>query len=170
MDDRELPPGIRSRGPGRWGWPLAVAAWCGLIFATSSTVITPRAFFAWIAAHALSDEAAFRKFAAFWGFAWFAIVKGWHATEFALLFLVLRAALDRIAPAPPRRNIVLSLCFCILFAVSDEYHQTFVPERNGTWTDVAIDGLGACLAALFSDRRGRPTDRQPGPRAEGCER
>jgi VanZ family protein len=44
-----------------------------------------------------------------------------------------------------------------LFAVSDEYHQTFVPGRGGTATDVAIDGLGIVLAAMIAWNR-RATD------------
>jgi VanZ family protein len=48
---------------------------------------------------------------------------------------------------------------CALFAIADEYHQTFVPGRGGTWTDVAIDGIGIVIAALLAwiceTRRGR---------------
>jgi hypothetical protein len=148
MDDQEIPPGIRSPGPRRGTLLLAVAVWCGLIFGTSCTVVTAQGLYAWIAAQA--DEETFRKFAVFWGFSWFAIVKGWHAAEYAILFWFIKAALDRIAPSHRRRNIASSLVLCLLFAISDEYHQTFVPGRNGTWTDVLIDGLGAGLAALIS--------------------
>ena len=118
------------------------------------TVVTAQGLYAWIAAHV--EPETFRRFAVFWGFSWFAVVKGWHAAEYAILFLFLKAALDRIATTDPRRNIILPLGFCLLFALSDEYHQTFVPGRNGTWTDVGIDALGAVLAALISNlRRGR---------------
>jgi VanZ like family len=47
-----------------------------------------------------------------------------------------------------RWNIALALAFSLVFAAMDEYHQTFVPGRGGTWTDVAIDGIGASVAAL----------------------
>jgi VanZ like family len=148
MRDPKSPPGISSRGPRRGTSFLAVVVWCGLIFGTSCTVVTAQGLYAWIAAHA--DAETFRKFALLWGLSWFAIVKGWHAAEYAILFWFIKAALDRIATTHQRRNILLSLVFCLLFAISDEYHQTFVPGRNGTWTDVVIDGLGACLAALIS--------------------
>ena len=121
-----------------------------------------REFFAWIAAHVFTDPEAFRKFAVFWGLSWFVIIKGWHATEYAILYGVLKAALDRIAPGRPRRNLVVALSSCLLFAVSDEYHQTFVPGRNGTGVDVAIDGLGAGLAAwIASVRQSHPRRRTP---------
>ncbi len=158
MDEQKATPRLLSRGSRRWTLLLAVLVWCGLIFGTSCTVVTARGLYDWIAAHA--DEPTFRKFAVFWSFSWFAIVKGWHAAEYVILLWFIRAALDRIAPSHRRRNIVLSLVACLLFAISDEYHQTFVPGRNGTWTDVVIDGLGAGLAALISDFRQR-TARPP---------
>jgi VanZ family protein len=47
----------------------------------------------------------------------------------------------------------------VLYAISDEFHQTFVPGRMGTVTDVCIDVAGgACAAALLTlvaRRRGR---------------
>ena len=136
---------------------MAAATWCGLIFGSSSTVILPHRFFAWIASHVLSDPEALRKFIVFWGYTWFAIVKGWHAAEYAILYMITRAVLDRMARSRARRNTALAMAFCLLFAISDEYHQTFVPGRGGTWTDVAIDGLGAGLAALVSyPRRNHP--------------
>ena len=88
-------------------------------------------------------EPSFRRFAIFWGFSWFAIVKGWHAAEFAILVVVHAFGLDRHSGSCYRRNVVLAVAFALFFAVLDEYHQTFVPGRGGTWTDVAIDGLGA---------------------------
>ena len=61
-------------------------------------------------------------------------------------------ALDQITASRRRWNVALALAFSLLFAVSDEYHQTFVPGRGGTWTDVAIDSSGAFLAALVAWR------------------
>ncbi len=99
------------------------------------------------------NEASFRRFAIFWGYSWFAIVKGWHAAEFAILFVLALVVLDRLTGSCPRRNVALAGAFCLFFAVLDEYHQTFVPGRGGTWTDVAIDGLGASVAALIAWHR-----------------
>jgi len=121
--------------------------------ATSSTVILPHDFLAWIATYVFRDEASFRAFATFWGYSWFAIVKGWHAAEFAILFMIAISVLDRLTGSCSRRNVALTLAFSLLFAVSDEYHQTFVPRRGGTATDVVIDGLGASVAALIAWRR-----------------
>ncbi|MDQ4072445.1 MAG: VanZ family protein, partial [Actinomycetota bacterium] len=51
--------------------------------------------------------------------------------------------------------LVASLTVSIVYAVSDEIHQTFVPGRSGTPIDVSIDALGASIAALVIRRRER---------------
>ena len=43
---------------------------------------------------------------------------------------------------------VVSVGLAVIYALSDEYHQTFVPGRNGNPFDVAVDGVGACVAML----------------------
>jgi VanZ like family len=151
------------RSGARRFWLFAFT-WCALIAATSSTVVLPHDFFAWVGSRLFTNEAAFRAFVAFWGYSWFAIVKGWHAAEFAILFVLVLLSLDRLAGSRPRRNIVVAFMLCLLFAVSDEYHQTFVPGRGGTCTDVAIDTLGISLAALIaSRRRDRPSFKHGSP-------
>ena len=54
----------------------------------------------------------------------------------------------------------------LLYAISDELHQTFVPGRSGRLTDVGFDSLGALLALglvwWFSNQRwARVSDRAP---------
>jgi VanZ like family len=139
-----------ARPSARRLWLLFALAWCGLIAGTSSTVVLPHDFFAWVGSRVFTNEEAFRAFVVFWRYGWFAIVKGWHAAEFAILFALVLLSLDRLAQSRPRRNIIVAFVLCVLFAVSDEYHQTFVPGRGGTWSDVAIDSIGISLAALVA--------------------
>ena len=41
----------------------------------------------------------------------------------------------------------LALLFAILYAISDEFHQSFVPGRHPSWVDVfGFDGGGAVIA------------------------
>lgn len=116
----------------------------------------PHDFFAWIASHVLTDAESMQRFRVFRGLIWFTVVKGWHAAECAILFLFTRAVLERLFRMGSGRSLGFALLFCVLFAMSDEYHQTFVPGRGGTWTDVAIDCLVAATAALVCFlRRGR---------------
>lgn len=39
----------------------------------------------------------------------------------------------------------LAFVICVLYAVSDEIHQLFVPGRSGQMSDVGIDAFGALL-------------------------
>ena len=74
-----------------------------------------------------------------------------HAAEYALLcFLWWRALSTRFAP---REALGAALLLSIGYAALDEYHQTFVDGRNGSPVDVAIDALGAGLAAVAIARR-----------------
>jgi len=74
--------------------------------------------------------------------AWdFALRKLAHVTIFGLLWLALARATDWRRPA-------LATAIAIVYAISDEFHQTFVEGRHGTPVDVAIDALGMGLAAL----------------------
>jgi VanZ family protein len=43
------------------------------------------------------------------------------------------------------RKVVLSLIICILYSISDEIHQTFVPGRGGNIIDVLIDSTGSFI-------------------------
>jgi VanZ family protein len=48
----------------------------------------------------------------------------------------------------------------VLYAASDEYHQTFVPGRNGTPVDVGVDAVGALVALLVVGSLGRKGGRE----------
>jgi VanZ family protein len=114
--------------------------------------------------HVFLEDALFSKFRVFWGIGWFVIVKGWHATEFAILLLLCVAALTRLTGRYTALTIALAILLCFGFAVSDEWHQTFIPDRFGTATDVLIDSLGFMVAGLVLLRKLRiPVRKAPAP-------
>lgn len=45
---------------------------------------------------------------------------------------------------------VIAFCISILYACSDEIHQTFIDGRAGQIADVAVDGSGALVGCLLS--------------------
>jgi hypothetical protein len=51
----------------------------------------------------------------------------------------------------PRRFLIAGL-ISILVALADEYHQIFIPTREGSFTDVLLDAAGIALAVLFTFR------------------
>jgi VanZ family protein len=80
----------------------------------------------------------------------FFVRKAGHVCEYALLAALLYRALINtmlIGRALMSAGIVLVLCG--LYAVSDEFHQSFVPSRTATARDVAIDGAGAIFGVLL---------------------
>ena len=70
-----------------------------------------------------------------------------HAAEFAVLGFLLLRALGR-EPA--------ALALGIAYAASDELHQYFVPGRQGSLLDVALDSVGVAAGVVtfkvLSDR------------------
>lgn len=43
------------------------------------------------------------------------------------------------------RGFIIALIICILYAISDEIHQLFIPGRSGQVMDVVIDGMGSLV-------------------------
>jgi hypothetical protein len=68
-----------------------------------------------------------------------------HFLEYGLLALLLLRAVRGLRPIT-WRLIAWTLILTVLYAATDEYHQTFVPGREGRWQDVIIDASGALLA------------------------
>lgn len=44
---------------------------------------------------------------------------------------------------------MLAVCLCLIYGVTDEFHQHFVPGRMPDLLDLANDGIGAIAAMLF---------------------
>ena len=145
--------GVRAlRVVGTWHWwkfSVFFILWVSFIIATSSTVVRLQEFFDWFHKYVFQDETSFKTFQVFWGLSGFAIVKGWHAIEFAILFLLVVGAMSRITGHCTKRIVVLAIAFCLAFAITDEWHQSFVPGRSGTVTDVLVDSLGVLSAGFL---------------------
>ena len=48
-----------------------------------------------------------------------------------------------------KNNIYIPIIICILYAISDEIHQLFVPGRSGQVSDVLLDTLGAFTGIMI---------------------
>lgn len=67
-----------------------------------------------------------------------------HITEYAILtWLLLKALL------PNKRALLAAVIVAILYAISDEYHQTFIFGREGCLRDFLIDSLGVFLVVWW---------------------
>lgn len=75
------------------------------------------------------------------------IKKGGHALGYGLLGLSYFYALPKRLSKFYR--VLTALLMAVLFALSDEYHQSFVQGRSSSLSDVLIDGFGATLALVL---------------------
>ena len=66
-----------------------------------------------------------------------------HMAEYGVLWFLWWRALDYGSPVP-------AIAITLLWAASDEFHQSFVDGRHGTPWDVAIDAVGVGLAVLVA--------------------
>lgn len=104
----------------RW---VPVLAWMGVIFFLSAQPDLPHPSTGWL-------DLAFSC--------------GAHALVYAVLALLLAWALGT-----DRRALLVALGLAVLYGLSDEFHQAFVPGRHPDPLDLMCDaaGAGAALAA-----------------------
>jgi len=73
-----------------------------------------------------------------------------HLIEYAIFSFLLARALKHT----PRDNIkhnfrMLAIILAIVYGVTDEIHQSFVPLRTMSLIDLSFDSLGAVLGQMF---------------------
>src|SRR3989344_1193994 len=107
---------------------LPILVWMGVIFGFSALPINHQAEFNWL-------DFIFKKTA--------------HVVEYAILyFLVWRAWSNQGKTATPK-IFITSLVFSFFYALTDEWHQTLIPGREGRMRDVGFDSLGMLLALTY---------------------
>ncbi|WNJ21255.1 VanZ family protein [Pontibacter sp. G13] len=74
----------------------------------------------------------------------FLIRKLAHMTEYGILFLLVNRLIRMYRPAA--NSVGWAMLCVVLYAATDEFHQSFVPGRGATVVDVMIDTTGALIA------------------------
>jgi hypothetical protein len=120
MGDLDMPP-FAQRWAAAW---LPTFAWAGLIFAFSS-----QSSLTFIPDQPLE----FGKLG--------------HMAIFGILALLLWRALARTTTW--RRPWAWALVLAVIYAMTDEFHQSFVPGRDPSIRDVGIDAAGALIAVAI---------------------
>ena len=70
-----------------------------------------------------------------------------HMTAYGILAgTVFVAFSERWKKNHPRRVVVFTVLFCLVYGISDEFHQSFIPGRSTSILDVLADCGGAALA------------------------
>lgn len=106
------------------GW-VAVVVWAAVIYYFSSLSRLPPAVTTW------------------------SLTKLAHIMEYAVLTLLLIRALDAHQLARSR-VLWAAAILAVGYAVSDEYHQSFVANRHPSPLDIVIDSVGISAAILLA--------------------
>jgi len=109
---------------GRW---LPVAVWMGMIYFLSAQSTLPKLDVSWL------DEVL--------------RIAG-HFFQYAVLGFLLARAIIRDGDAS-RLKLAWVIAFAVLYALSDEWHQSFVPGRDASVLDVGVDALGVMFASVL---------------------
>ncbi len=125
----------------RW---LPALGWMALIFVGSTDVLSHahtsrfiEPFLRWLF-HGSLSAAAIEQIH-------FLIRKTGHLCEYAVLGVLYWWALG---PSAEIRRAALAILLAACFASSDEFHQSFVPSRGASVSDVMIDTAGATAGLL----------------------
>ncbi len=136
----------------RWWYGLGLVLAAVIIYLTSTTLITQRQLARFVASvvPGVTEDSFFE----WWQTWWWVFVKGYHVTEFFVLTIVGGLALKRFGI---KKWILFGALAALIYACTDEWHQTFVPGRGGRVTDVLIDGIGVSLGVLVLILRSKKT-------------
>ncbi len=106
---------------------MPVLIWAGVIFGFSSMSINKEADFSWLD---------------------FVVKKSAHVVEYAVLYFLLFRAWSSKWEKTDKKILIWSMVVAVLYALSDEWHQTFVPGREGTFRDVGFDSIGVLFSYI----------------------
>jgi VanZ family protein len=76
----------------------------------------------------------------------FAFFKTLHVLEYGLLYILSYRSIKNTTTSVSWRESYWAFLFSVIYGVSDEIHQVFVPTREGAGRDVFIDTIGITLA------------------------
>lgn len=73
----------------------------------------------------------------------------YHASAYVLLgFLCARACAQTVAARNPALGLSLAIALSCLYGVTDEFHQSFVPQRTMSGLDMLTDAAGSILGGM----------------------
>ncbi len=128
---------------------LPLFIWLGVIFVGSTEVMSAEQtsrflvpFLRW-----LDPQISFATIAAIH----FALRKLGHLTEYAIFAALLWRALRCGTCLQAKMSILFLLAWlaAAIFAVTDEFHQSFVPSRTASPIDIMIDICGAMIGLII---------------------
>jgi VanZ family protein len=72
-----------------------------------------------------------------------------HILVYLVLYILVARAIALTINEQYKKSIILLPVFiCLVYAISDEFHQSLVPGRYATFRDIGYDMLGVSIAFL----------------------
>lgn len=71
-----------------------------------------------------------------------------EAAYFGLAMLVIRACADGTWKGVTLGTLAAAWAIAVLYGVTDEWHQSFVPNRHAELRDLGSDAIGAAVATI----------------------
>lgn len=84
----------------------------------------------------------------------FIIFKSLHIAEYGLLTYLLARAIRKTTDWLMSDVLMIAALTAILYGITDEIHQTFVPTRSGAIRDIFIDSIGVYAAYFLIKTKG----------------
>ena len=73
-----------------------------------------------------------------------------HMVEYAMLAILSRRSWLKTFTSTKCSPTIAAFLITLLYALSDEWHQSFIPGRSATLSDVAVDAAGAAVGLAVS--------------------
>ena len=153
--NRRATPADRTSWRGRLSRYGPLVVWALLIFIGSGSVLSAEhtsvvlQFVKWLFPSTSPESLAWFHFF---------LRKAGHLTEYAILAtLAARAFRNSSHQFIQRHWFKFSILLAVVYALSDEFHQSFVPSRTASIHDSLIDSAGALIALVVIWLRHRRT-------------
>ena len=121
-------------------WMLVIFLFSTSVFSGDNTSRIIGPILKWISPEISNESIAFVQFF---------LRKTAHIIEYAFLAILLcNAIVRRLKEFSAKVLIVRSVFISLIYAASDEWHQSLSAGRIGSLMDISIDGVGALFGAL----------------------
>lgn len=72
-----------------------------------------------------------------------------HLAEYGILYLLFFRAIKGTTGVSFNKALLYAFWLTFFYALSDEYHQTFISGRTGKLFDIGVDAAGALMGMIF---------------------
>ncbi len=79
----------------------------------------------------------------------FVLKKTAHFIEYFIFAILIYRSLKNTTSLSAKKILALSFIVTVFYAVSDEFHQSFVPGREPRIRDILIDSAGSLTGLIF---------------------